>query len=207
MDVAITLTSGKASDNKKLNLNDTVFKIDFNEGLVHQVMTAYMAGARSGNKHTLTRSQVRGGGAKPWRQKGTGRARAGSRTGPIWRGGGVTFAAVPRDHSQKVNKKVYKKAIKCLFSKHISEDSLVIIEKIDLDSHKTKDFIKSFGYTGEDRVLIIDEEMTEKLYLATRNLHKVHITDVVGIDPYTLYAAQTIVVTAGAMKKIEEWLV
>jgi len=188
------------------SVSDKVFGRDFNEALVHQIVTAYLAGARAGTRAQKTRSQVSGGGAKPWRQKGTGRARAGTTRSPIWRKGGVTFAARPQDHSQKVNRKAYRAGIASIFSELARQDRLVVVEKIDVDAPKTKDLLKVLDEHKLDDVLIITEDVSENLFLASRNLHKVDVTDVAGLDPLRLVGFANVLISVEALKRVEEWL-
>lgn len=190
----------------KVTVSDAAFGTDFNESLVHQVVTAYLAGGRSGTKAQKTRAQVSGGGAKPWNQKGSGRARAGSIRSPIWRGGGTTFAAVPRDHSQKVNRKMFRGAIRAILSELIRQDRLVVVEQFQLDAPKTKQLVSKLGDMGLKNVLIVTEDVTENLYLAARNLHTVDVRDVAGIDPVSLIGFEKVLISVGAVRSLEEWL-
>ena len=189
-----------------LAVSDQAFGREFNQDLVHQVVTAYLAGARQGSKAQKTRSDVSGGGKKPWRQKGTGRARAGTIRSPIWRGGGVTFAARPRDHSQKVNKKMYRAAMQAILSELVRQDRLVVVESVTPDTHKTKQFAEKLQNMGINNALIITEEVDEKLYLASRNIPRIYVCDAQGIDPVSLINCEKVVVTVSAIKKIEEML-
>jgi large subunit ribosomal protein L4 len=174
--------------------------------LIHQVVVAYMAAGRSGTKAQKTRDEVRGGGIKPWKQKGSGRARAGSIRSPIWRGGGVTFAAKPRDYSQKVNKKMYKGAIRSIFAELLRQDRLLLVENFSIPSNKTKDLIKKLKDLQLDHVLIITDQVDTNLYLASRNLEKVGVRDTSGVDPVSLISFDKILLTVPALKKIEEML-
>ena len=169
-----------------VSVSDVAFAREYNEDLVHQVVTAYMAGARQGTRAQKNRAAVAGGGKKPWRQKGTGRARAGTIRSPIWRSGGVTFAAQPQDHSQKVNRKMYRAALRSIMSELARQDRLVVVESLDLEAPKTKLLVQQLGEYGLDSVLIVSAEVGENLYLAARNLHKVDVRDVDGIDPVSL---------------------
>ena len=189
-----------------LEVSDTTFGREYNEALVHQVVVAYAAGARQGTRAQKTRSDVRGGGKKPWRQKGTGRARAGTIRSPIWVGGGVTFAARPQDHSQKVNKKMYRGAVRSILSELVRQDRLIVVEKFTVEAPKTKELAAKLKDMGLKDVLIITEELDENLFLAARNLYKVDVRDVQGIDPVSLIAFDKVLVTADAVKKIEESL-
>lgn len=190
----------------KVSVSDVAFAREFNEALVHQVVTAFMAGARQGTRAQKNRSDVRGGGKKPWRQKGTGRARAGTIRSPIWRGGGLTFAARPQDHSQKVNRKMYRAAMRSIMSELARQDRLVVVESLDLSEPKTKLLVKQLEGYGLDNVLIVASEINENLYLAARNLHKVDVRDVEAVDPVSLIAYDKVMVTVDAVKKFEEML-
>lgn len=190
----------------KVSVSDLTFAREYNEDLVHQVVTAYMAGARQGTRAQKTRSDVRGGGKKPWRQKGTGRARAGTIRSPIWRSGGVAFAARPQDHSQKVNRKMYRAALRSIISELARQDRLVVVESLELEAPKTKLLVKQLGDYGLDNVLIVSAEVGENLYLAARNLHKVDVRDVDGVDPVSLIGHEKVMVTVDAVKKFEEML-
>jgi large subunit ribosomal protein L4 len=165
-----------------------------------------MAGARAGTRAQKNRSDVRGGGRKPWRQKGTGRARSGTITSPIWRKGGVTFAARPQDHSQKVNKKMYRGAIRSIFSELVRQDRLIVVESISVDAPKTRELLTKLKDLELDDVLIITDKVEENLYLAARNLHKVDVRDVAAIDPVSLIGFSKVLVTVEALKQLEEML-
>lgn len=203
MDINITVP-GKAAS-KKLSISDETFGQKFNEALIHQVVTAYMAGGRAGTKAQKTRSEVSGGGRKPWRQKGTGRARAGTTRSPIWRSGGITFAAKPRDFQQKVNKKGYRTAMRSIFSELVRQDRLIATEDFTLDAPKTRDVVaKLKEFNLVDNVLIITAEADTMLTLATRNLPNVVSLDVAHINPVDLVGFGTVLTTVDALKKIEE---
>lgn len=189
-----------------LEVSEATFGRDFNEALVHQVVVAFGAGARQGSKAQKTRSEVRGGGAKPWRQKGTGRARAGTIRSPIWRSGGVTFAAKPQDHSQKVNKKMYRGAIQSILSELVRQERLIVVEKFAVESPKTKELISKLKELELKDVLIVTSEVDENLFLSARNLYKVDVRDVQGIDPVSLIAFEKVLITADAVKQLEESL-
>jgi len=192
--------------NQDINISDNAFSKDFNESLVHQAVVSYMAGSRQGTSKQKTRSEVRGGGKKPYAQKGTGRARAGTIRSPLWRGGGVTFAATPRDYSKKINKKMYKAAIRSIFSELLRQNRLVAIENPVLEKPKTKaiyDFLKEFSLS---KVLIITDELDVNFYLSTRNIPNVEAITVREINPVSLLKAHKVAVTAEAFKKIEEWI-
>ncbi len=197
--------SGNA-DAGKVSVSDVAFAREYNEDLVHQVVTAYLAGARQGTRAQKNRSAVSGGGKKPWRQKGTGRARAGTIRSPIWRSGGVTFAAQPQDHSQKVNRKMYRAALRSIMSELARQDRLVVVESLDVEEPKTKLLVKQLSDFGLDNVLIVSAEVGENLYLAARNLHKVDVRDVDAVDPVSLIAYDKVMVTVDAVKKFEEML-
>lgn len=189
-----------------VQVSDVTFARDYNEDLVHQVVTAYMAAGRQGTRAQKTRSEVSGGGKKPWRQKGTGRARAGTIRSPLWRGGGIIFAAKPQDHSQKVNKKMYRAALQVILSELARQERLVVVESFALEQPKTKLLVKALGDYGLQDALIVSDEVTENLYLASRNLHKVDVRDVQGVDPVSLIAFEKVVITVQALKKFEEML-
>ena len=189
-----------------LEVSEATFGLEFNEALVHQVVVAYAAGARQGTRAQKTRSEVSGGGAKPWRQKGTGRARAGTSRGPIWRSGGVTFAAKPQDHSQKVNRKMYRGAIKSILSELIRQDRLVVVENFTVETPKTKELVAKLNGLELKDVLIVTPEVDENLFLSARNLYKVDVRDVDGIDPVSLVGFEKVLMTATAVKQLEEML-
>jgi len=187
-----------------VDVSDTAFGREFNEALVHQVVTSYMAGARQGTKAQKTRSEVNGGGRKPFRQKGTGRARAGTIRSPIWRGGGVTFAAKPRDHSKKVNKKMYHGAMQAILSELVRQERLVVVEDFAIDAPKTKVFSAKLKELELNNVLIVVEEVDDNLYLGCRNIHNVDVIDVQGVNPVNLIGFKKVLFTVGALKKAEE---
>jgi large subunit ribosomal protein L4 len=192
---------------KPLEVSDAVFDREFREDLVHQVVNAYMAGARAGTKAQKTRSEVSGGGKKPWKQKGTGNARAGTSRGPIWRGGGVTFAARPRNFEQKVNRKMYRGAIQSILSELNRQGRLQVVDSIDVAEPKTRLLVEKLkGLASGRRTLIVTESGSEALYLSARNLFNVGVVDVAAMDPVTLVAADQVVMTVESVKKIEEWL-
>ena len=191
---------------KEINVSEATFGRVFSEALVHQVVTAYLAGARSGTKAQKNRSAVSGGGKKPWKQKGAGRARAGTIRSPIWRGGGTTFAAVPRDHSQKVNRKMYRGAVQAILSELVRQDRLVVTESFDLDEPRTRLLVDKMAELGVETGLIVTGEVNINLFLATRNLPGVYAVDVAGMDPVSLVGAEKVIMTVDAVKKIEEWL-
>jgi len=189
-----------------LTVSETTFGREFNEALVHQVVVAYAAGARQGTRAQKTRSEVSGGGAKPWRQKGTGRARAGTIRSPIWRTGGVTYAAKPQDHSQKVNKKMYRGAMKSILSELVRQERLIVVEEFSVEAPKTKELVAKLKELELNDVLIVTGEVDENLFLAARNLYKVDVRDASGIDPVSLIAFNKVLMTAAAVKQVEEML-
>jgi large subunit ribosomal protein L4 len=190
----------------KVAVSDDIFGRDFNEGLVHQAVVSYLAGARAGTKAQKNRSAVSGGGTKPWRQKGTGRARAGTIRSPIWRGGGKTFAATPRDHSVKLNKKMYRAAMRSMLSELLRQERLLIVEDIKVDAPKTKQLAAKLAEMNLDACTIVTETGDENLYLSARNLSKVAVTDVAGVSPVDLVGSEKVLMTVGAVRAIEEWL-
>ena len=189
-----------------LEVSEATFGREFNEALVHQVVVAYGAGSRQGTRAQKTRSEVSGGGKKPWRQKGTGRARAGTIRSPIWRSGGVTFAAKNQDHSQKVNKKMYRGAIKSILSELVRQERLIVVEKFAVEAPKTKELVAKLNELELNDVLIVTSEVDENLFLSARNLYKVDVRDVTGIDPVSLIAFEKVLMTADAVKQLEEAL-
>jgi large subunit ribosomal protein L4 len=204
--VELSVVKPGNADAGTVSVSDVAFAREFNEDLVHQVVTAYLAGGRQGTRAQKNRAAVRGGGAKPWRQKGTGRARAGTRSSPIWRSGGVTFAAQPQDHSHKVNKKMYRAALQSIMSELARQERLIVVEELVVEQPKTKELVSQLNGLGLENVLIIADEVNENLYLASRNLHKVDVRDVAGIDPVSLIAYDKVMVTVPALKKFEEML-
>jgi large subunit ribosomal protein L4 len=190
----------------KVTVSDAAFGCEFNEALVHQVVTAVMAGARAGTKAQLTRAEVRGGGIKPHAQKGTGRARAGTIRSPLWRHGGKTFAAKPRDFSQKVNRKMYRGAVASILSELIRQERLVLIEEFGLDLPKTKQLVTKLKALDLGNVLIIKDEIDENLFLASRNLPEVEVRDAEALDPVSLIRFEKVLMTLPALKRVEEWL-
>ena len=189
-----------------VDVAETAFGAAFNEALVHQVVTAYLAGGRAGTKAQKNRAAVRGGGTKPWRQKGTGRARAGTIRSPIWVGGGRAFAAKPRNHEQKVNKKMYRAALRSVLSELVRQDRLVVVKELELEAPKTKLLATKLKELDLDSVLILNEAFDEKIYLAARNLPNVGICDAASIDPVVLIRFEKVLVTLPALKMIEERL-
>ncbi|MBV1790353.1 50S ribosomal protein L4 [Marinobacterium sp. D7] len=190
--------------NGSVEVSELAFGKEFNEALVHQVVTAYMAAGRQGTKAQKTRSQVSGGGAKPFRQKGTGRARQGTTRSPIWRTGGVTFAAQPRDYAQKVNRKMYRAAMRCILSELVRQDRLVVVEEFAIETPKTKQFVAKLKELSLDNALLITEDVEQNLYLAARNVPHIGVRDAAGIDPVSLIGYEKVLITVPALKKIEE---
>jgi large subunit ribosomal protein L4 len=195
-------------DNSKESVEfaDALFGAKFNEPLVHQVVTAYLAGQRAGTKAQKNRSDVRGGGAKPWRQKGTGRARAGTSRSPLWIGGGRTFAARPRDHAQKVNRKMYRAALRSMFSELLRQGRLLVAQDLSVTAPKTKELKAKLDALGVERALLVVEAFDQNLWLAARNLPHVLVDDIASVNPASLASAQTVVLTVAAAKILEERL-
>lgn len=191
---------------KPLEVSENAFGRDFNEALVHQVVVAYLSTARAGTKAQKTRSEVSGGGKKPFRQKGTGRARAGSTRSPLWRAGGTIFAAKPQDWSQKVNRKMYRAAMSSIFSELVRQDRLVIVEDLKLENHKTKTLVNKLKDLDLKQVLIVTESFDENLFLAARNLYKVEVCQPgsASFNPVNLVGFDKVLITAAALKKVEE---
>lgn len=203
----LNVAAPKGSKGGKVTVSDAAFGREYNQDLIHQVVVTYLANARQGTKAQKTRSEVSGGGRKPWRQKGTGRARAGTIRSPIWRGGGKAFAARPdQNHSKQLNKKMYRAALQSILSELARQDRLVVVESFDLDAPKTKGLISKLNDFGVDDVLIITEEVSQNLYLSARNLHRVDVRDVSGVDPVCLINYDKVLVTVAAVKQIEEML-
>jgi large subunit ribosomal protein L4 len=198
----IELATGSSSG--VVSVSEAVFGVEFNESLVHQVVVAYMAGARSGTKAQKTRAEVRGGGIKPWRQKGTGRARAGTIRSPIWVGGGRAFPGHNRDFSQKVNKKMYRAAMRSILSELGRTDRLIIVDDFKVDAPKTREFKSKLASLGVTDALVVTEAFDEYLYLSSRNIYKADVTDVASIDPLSLVGFKSIILTQGAVKQLEE---
>lgn len=191
---------------KNISVSDKIFGGKYKQALVHQVVTACLAAGRAGTKAQKTRAEVSGGGAKPWRQKGTGRARAGTTRSPIWRKGGVTFAARPRDFTQKVNKKMYQAALRSILSGLVSEDRLMVVEELKISSNKTKDFAKKMKELNVDRALIVTEKWDANLHLASRNIAHVQLRSADNINPVDLISFDKVVMTMPVIKHLEEWL-
>ena len=191
---------------KKITVSDDVFAREFNEGLIHQTVVSYLAGGRAGTKAQKTRSQVRGGGCKPFKQKGSGRARAGTICSPLWRGGGKTFAATPRDHSVKLNKKMYRAAMCSILSELVRQDRLLVVDDLSIASPKTKLFLARLNDLGMTRGLILTETGDDNLYLSARNIPHIRVSDVSGASPVELVSAEKVLLTVGALRAFEERL-
>jgi len=196
----------KTNKSTSQEVSEDIFGRDYNESLVHQITTAYMAAGRSGTKAQKNRSAVSGGGKKPWKQKGTGRARAGTSRGPIWRSGGVTFASKPRDFSQKVNKKMYKGAISVIFSELLRKDRLKVVSDLEIKEPKTKNITSLMKSLDLKDALLMTDELDENLYLSSRNLYHVGVCDTQSIDPVSLIGYENVVLTKAALKKVEAML-
>ena len=191
------------SGGDKVSVLDEVFDRDYNEGLIHQAVVSYMAAARSGTSAQKTRSEVSGGGAKPWRQKGTGRARAGTIRSPIWRSGGITFASKTRDYTKKINKKMYRAAIRSIFSKLIKEDRLIVVNKLDLSEPKTKLMSQRLVELGVDDALLVTNELNSNVFLASRNIKNISAIDASAINPLDLVSFKKVVIELDALKAVE----
>lgn len=189
---------------KDLQVSELAFGKEFNESLIHQVVTAFMAAGRAGTKAQKTRAEVSGGGIKPWRQKGTGRARAGSIRSPIWVGGGRAFAAKPRSFEQKVNRKMYRGAMRSLLSELIRQERLLVVESLELAEAKTRQFVELMKGLGIDGGLFVIEAFEEKIWLASRNLHKVEVLEASALDPVSLLRHEHVVMTVAALRRVEE---
>jgi large subunit ribosomal protein L4 len=200
MDIAIHNSS------KKVSVSDDAFGASFNEALVHQLVVSYMASARAGTKAQKTRSQVSGGGAKPWRQKGTGRARAGTIRSPIWRSGGVTFAASPRDHSVKLNRKMYRVGMRSLVSELLRQDRLIVIDQLGVTEPKTRQMKARLEELGVTDVLVLTDGLDSAVYLAARNIPHVQVMDIAIVDPVSLIRQEKVVIDEAALKRLEERL-
>lgn len=189
-----------------LEVSEDTFGAKFNEALIHQVITAYMAGGRAGTKAQKTRAEVRGGGRKPFKQKGTGRARAGTTRGPIWVGGGRAFAAKPRDYSQKVNRKMYQAAMRSVFSELVRQERLIVVDDIEIARPKTRDLVAYLQGLGLERVLILVDECKDNLRLSAQNLHRVDVVDIHSLNPLALVRFEKVLATAAAVKAVGERL-
>ncbi len=204
MELSIT-APGNASAGT-VQVSDATFARDFNEDLVHQAVVAYLAAGRQGSRKQKTRSEVSGGGRKPWKQKGSGRARAGSIRSPLWRTGGTTFAAVPQDHSQKLNRKMYRAAMRSILSELARQERLVVVESFGVAEPRTKLLAQQLAGYQLGEALIVAEEVDRNLYLAARNIPHVEVRDVAGVDPVSLVAYEKVLVTVPALRKFEEML-
>ena len=202
----LTVINGKGKKAGTVKVSDSTFGKDFNEALVHQVITAYQAGTRAGTRAQKNRSAVSGGGTKPWRQKGTGRARAGTIRSPIWRGGGKTFPASTKDFSQKVNKKMYRAAMRSIFSELVRQDCLMVCDEIKVSAPKTKELATKLSDLSLDSVLIVNVENDVNLMLSARNLPRVKVCESAKIDPVSLVRFEKVLMSSDAVQKIEEWL-
>ena len=202
MNLQLTTATGKASK-KTVEVSDVAFAREYNGALVHQVVTAYLAGGRSGTRGSKSRADVAGGGAKPWRQKGTGRARAGTANSPIWRGGGMTFALRPQDHSQKVNKKMYRNGIRTILSELVRQERLIVVESLKLEAPKTKELVTKLKELGLDDVLIVVTEVDDALGLASRNLFNVGVCTPAEVNPVALVGSDKVLMTVDAVKQLE----
>lgn len=196
----------KGANSGSVQVSEAVFDADYNETLIHQVVTAYQAAARSGTRAQKTSSEVNGGGIKPWRQKGTGRARSGTSRSPIWRSGGVTFAARPQNYEQKVNRKMYRAAMRSILSELYRQDRLLIVDEFAVSAPKTKELVAKLNDMAARDVLIITDNADENLLLAARNLHTVDVRSAAQVDPLSLVAFDKTIVTSSALKAIEEKL-
>ena len=197
--------TGEIGD-QQIALNADVFGIEFNSTLVHQIITAFQAGGRQGTKQNKSRSDVSGGGRKPWAQKGTGRARSGTTRSPLWRKGGVTFAARPRDFSQKVNRKMYRKALSCILSEQLRRGNIMVSQNIDADSHKTKEMVQHMKAYGWENLTIITDSISENLFLSTRNIPKIYLLDDLCVNPIVLFQSKRLLFSVEAINRIQEQL-
>ena len=205
MELALTVP-GNRSGTETVAVSDAFFGREYNEPLVHQTIVTYLAGARQGSVRQKNRSEAQGGGRKPWRQKGTGRARAGTIRSPLWRGGGVAFAARPRNHGKKINRKMYRGAMQCILSELIRQQRLVAVSDFTVDSHKTRELVHRLKQFELDNVLIVADQVARNLYLAARNLHRVDVLDVAALDPVSLLDFDKVLITVPALQKLEEML-
>ena len=196
----------KVNGANAVQVSDVTFGTEFNETLVHQAVVAFMAGARQGTRAQKTRSEVSGGGRKPWRQKGSGRARAGTIRSPLWRGGGKSFAAKPQNHAQKLNKKMYRAALRSILSELVRQERLVVVEQLTVESPKTRLMVARLNELNAQGALIVADEVDQNIYLAARNIPYVDVRDVQGVDPVSLIAHDKVVMTVAAVKKFEEML-
>lgn len=207
MELALqTMPENADAANNLINVSDSVFAAKFNEPMIHQAITAYLAGGRAGTRAQKNRARVKGTGCKPWRQKGTGRARAGTIKSPLWRSGGVTFAAMPQNHRQKLNKKMFRGALRSIFSELIRQKRLVVIEQFAIEEPKTKSLVAQLKALNLSNVLIISKEADKNLYLAARNLHQVQVSDALAVDPVSLINFKKVLITVPALSSLEERL-
>lgn len=207
MDLQLTSLDVKTKSGETISVSETAFGREFNEALVHQVVTAYMNAGRQGTKAQKTRAEVRGGGKKPWAQKGSGRARAGTSRSPLWRKGGVVFAAVPRDFSQKVNRKMYRGAMQSILSELVRQNRLVAVKEFSVSEPKTKELIQKLAPFGDYKsILIVSDQIDTNLFLSSRNLAHVTVIDVEAADPVSLIGFDKVIMTVPAVKQFEEML-
>jgi large subunit ribosomal protein L4 len=206
VELNLTIPETTGAKGAAILLSDAVFGCKFNEPLVHHTVTAYLAAGRSGSRAQKSRSEVSGGGIKPWRQKGTGRARAGTIRSPLWRSGGVTFAAKPKSYARKLNKKMYRAALRSIFSELVRQGRLIIVENFAVTSPKTRELLKKLIDIGLNEVLIINDMVDKNLYLAARNLPGVNVLDISGINPVALVGFAKVLITLSAIKLLEEML-
>ena len=204
MELPVITAEGKSAS--PLKVSEGTFGIEFNEPLVHQVVVAYLAGSRAGTRGQKNRAAVRGGGSKPYRQKGTGRSRAGTIRSPIWRGGGRAFPASTKDYSQKINRKMYRQAMRSILSELARQDRLVVCDELDMSAPKTKELAGKLNKLNREDVLIVSDRVDDALSLSARNLHKVEVCDAGHIDPVTLIGFDTVIMTSKAVQQVEEWL-
>jgi len=200
MDIAIH------NSKKKVSVSDAAFGASFNEALVHQLVVSYMASGRAGTKAQKNRAAVSGGGAKPWRQKGTGRARAGTIRSPLWRSGGVTFAATPRDYSKKINKKMYRAGLRSLVSELVRQERLIVIDKLGVTEPKTRLMQARLDELGVDNALVLTDGLDSAVYLAARNIPGIQVMDIAIVDPVSLISPENVVIDEAALRKLEERL-
>lgn len=202
MDLNVQDLAGK--EVSKLSVSDDRFNVSYNEDLVHQAVTAYLAGARQGSKQQKNRSDVRGGGKKPWAQKGSGKARAGTSSSPIWRSGGVTFAARPRGFEQKMNRKMYKGALRSILSELVRTDRFIVVDSLELSAPKTKELVATLNKLNLSNVLIVSGEVNENLYLSARNIPNVGVVEAQIVDPVALVSYDKVLISESAVKQLEE---
>jgi len=202
----LALATAKGETGNRVEVSAATFGRDYNEALVHQVVTAYLAEARSGTRAQKTRAEVRGGGAKPWKQKGTGRARAGTIRSPLWRGGGKVFAAVPQDHGQKVNKKMYRGAMQAILSELVRQNRLVVIDSLQVERPKTRDLLEKLKSLGLEGALIVTGQWDSNLYLSARNVRGVDVQQAPNVSPVSLIKFDKVLMTVDAVRKFEEVL-